>query len=97
MEGKGDSPNSFQKKSFISWLFPVNPWRVCLPIFKATKRSAMLCCFLLSSFNCSFLKTRFHLEINKTSGKSFSLLVEAIWDFYVNHFHFLKARSFIKK
>ncbi len=35
MEGKGDSPNSFQKKSFISWLFPFNPWQFCLSIFEA--------------------------------------------------------------
>ena len=31
--------------------------------------------------DCPLLNTIFHIEINKTSGKSFSLLVEAIWDF----------------
>ena len=46
MEEKGDSPKPFQKKSSLSWISPANPWQVYLPIFKATKGSAMLCCFL---------------------------------------------------
>ncbi len=32
MEGRGDNPVTFQKKSSLFGVSPVNPWWVCLPI-----------------------------------------------------------------
>jgi hypothetical protein len=33
MEGKGNNPVPFEKKSSVFGVFTVTPWRVCLPIF----------------------------------------------------------------
>ncbi len=32
MEGNGNNPTPFEKKSLVFGVFRVNPWRVCLPI-----------------------------------------------------------------
>jgi hypothetical protein len=46
MEGRGDNPMTFGKKSSPFGISFGNPWRLSLPISQATKGSAMQCCFL---------------------------------------------------
>jgi len=58
MEGRGDNPMTFGKKSSPFGVSFVNPWRLSLPISQATKGSAMQCSFLNSWYQNSLLPSK---------------------------------------
>jgi hypothetical protein len=49
MEGRGDDPVTFQKKSSLLGVSPVNAWLVWPAYFLGKKRAEMQCCFLKSA------------------------------------------------
>jgi hypothetical protein len=46
MEGKGNNPIPFEKKSSVFGVCHIDSWPVGLPISQATKGAKMQCCFL---------------------------------------------------
>jgi len=49
MEGRGDDPVTFQKKSSVFGVSPVNAWLIWPAYFLGKQREEMQCCFLKSS------------------------------------------------
>jgi hypothetical protein len=56
MEGRGDNPMTFGKKSSPFGVSFVNPWRLSLPISQATKGAAMQCSFLAIFLNLASMQ-----------------------------------------